>query len=101
MNPTDWKDTDFTWTLEKILAHVGWKEDSIKRLYYGKSHCCRCGCGGKYHERGSRGFKRYMNMLKRGVMLAHDWTKADISSRCYVNVDLAGTNDRCICLYIS
>lgn len=87
-------------TLTEILTLVGWSESNVKRLYYGKSHCCRCGCGGTYHDRGTRGYTRYMNMLKRGVQLAHPFEAEDIDKTCYVNIDLANTNDRCICLYV-
>jgi len=85
--------------LDEILKLVNWKQSDITRLYYGKSHCCRCGCGGTYHDRGTPGFKRYINQLLRGVELAHPFQKDDIDAGCYVNIDLAFTNDRCICLY--
>lgn len=83
--------------LDEILKLNGWNESDITKIYYGKSHCCRCGCRGTYHERGSRGFTKAMNALKRGV-LAMPTSKDDVGSN-YINIDLEYTNDKCYCLY--
>lgn len=83
--------------LIEILKLNNWKESDITQIYYGKSHACRCGCCGTYHERGSRGFTKALNALKRGV-LALPTSKDDVGSN-YININLEYTNDRCYCLY--
>lgn len=52
--------------LDEILKPAGWTTNDIKRIYSGLDHCCRCGCGGKYHDRGTIGFKRILNKLIAG-----------------------------------
>ena len=86
-------------TLNEILNMLGWTEADIEKIYYGKSHACRCGCCGNYFRPGERGFNRHMNSLRRGVLKAHEFELFDIDVACYINIDLAYTNDRCICLY--
>ena len=86
-------------TLDEVLKMLNWNEADVVKIYYGKSHCCRCGCKGNYFKVGERGFKRHLNALKRGIQLAHEFKCDDINAACYVNIDIANTNDRCICLY--
>ena len=50
----------------KTLKDAGWTEESITRIYHGGDNVCRCGCAGRYFERGSHGFTRALNALRRG-----------------------------------
>ena len=54
--------------LAETLAKAGWTEASIKQIYHGGDHVCRCGCAGNYLERGTRGFTRALNILRKGFM---------------------------------
>lgn len=54
--------------LNVVLAKAGKTEDSIKRIYHGGDHVCRCGCAGNYLERGTKGFTRALNALRTGFM---------------------------------
>lgn len=112
--------------LEKILAPAGWTIDSITRIYSGLDHCCRCGCGGKYHERGTIGFKRILNKLITGkvtpypkgkkrwvtgaghneviVEVGIDYGGAAYDGEMpksfnYINIPIDETSNRCYCLY--
>ena len=85
-------------TLKEILDKTGWSESDIKKVYSGKSHTCRCGCQGDYFGRGSPEFDEIMAEIKEGVMLDHGFSDDDIGPG-YVNLDLAGTDDMCYCLY--
>lgn len=83
--------------LDEILKLNNWNESDITRIYYGKSHTCRCGCHGTYHERGSRGFTKAINALKRGVLVM-PISKDDVGDN-YININIEYTNDKCYCLY--
>lgn len=112
--------------LDQILTPAGWKVDDIKKIYSGLDHCCRCGCGGTYHERGTIGFKRILNKLiagkvtpypagkKRHVTGAgHNEVIEEVGidyggsaydgkmpkSFNYINIPIDGTSNRCYCLY--
>ena len=113
--------------LDAILAPAGWTADSITRIYSGLDHCCRCGCGGKYHDRGTVGFKRILNKLIAGKVTpyptgtpryvkggghnelldepgldyggsAFDGGKIPANVE-YINIPIDGTSNRCYCLY--
>lgn len=83
--------------LDEILRLNNWNKSNITRIYYGKSHACRCGCNGTYHERGSIGFVKAINALKHGVLVM-PISKDDIGSN-YININIEYTNDKCYCLY--
>lgn len=113
--------------LEDIIKPAGWTIDSITRIYSGLDHCCRCGCGGKYHERGTIGFKRILNKLITGKVVpypagkkrhvtgaghnevieevgidyggsAYDGGKMPANVD-YINIPIDETSNRCYCLY--
>jgi len=84
--------------LDEILRLAGWTEDSVTRLYVGKSHACRCGCCGDYFDRGTPEFEEAMQKLRDGVELVHDFGPDDLGPN-YVNVDTDEDEDTCICLY--
>ena len=102
--------------LAETLSKAGWTEDSITKIYHGGDHVCRCGCAGKYFERGSVGFNRAMNALKRGFMTeekgevvfvtGYGHNEMQVSDGVelggnYINIpEAAATNhNRCYCLY--
>ena len=73
---------------------IDWSK--VKTIYYGKDAWCRCGCGGTYHEPGSKGFARYMNKFNSfmPVMLPKlEWAE----DKTWVNLSLA--NNKAITLY--
>ena len=102
--------------LAEVLKKANWTEDSIKRIYHGGDHVCRCGCAGKYFERGTIGFTRALNTLRKGFMTetAGDkvWVSGyghnemqtsegiDIKSD-YINIPEANDprHNKCYCLY--
>lgn len=43
--------------LDEILAKRGKQVEDIRQIYYGKDHCCRCGCKGNYADVGTPVFK--------------------------------------------
>lgn len=103
--------------LDETLKLAGWTEDSIKKIYHGGDHVCRCGCAGNYFDRGSVGFKRALNALKRGFLTEERGDKVyvtgyghnefqisdgvEIDKRCYINVPIADDprHNKCYCLY--
>ena len=115
-------------TLDEILKPAGWTIDSIKRIYSGLDHCCRCGCGGTYHDQGTIGFKRILNKLVAGKVTpypkgklrhvtgaGHDEVINEVgidyggsayddngkipASFNYINIPIDETSNRCYCLY--
>ena len=103
---------DFAETLKK----AGWTEDSITRIYHGGDHVCRCGCAGKYLDRGTKGFARALNALRKGFMTESRGDKVWVSGyghnemqtsdgvEIYGNcINIPEANDprhnKCYCLY--
>lgn len=102
--------------LEKTLAGAGWTEDSIKRIYHGGDHVCRCGCAGRYFERGSIGFSRAMHKLRKGFVTeskgdevyvtgyGHDEIQVSdgvVNGGIYINIPIYTDphHNKCYCLY--
>lgn len=114
-------------TLDEILKPAGWTVDDIKKIYSSLDHCCRCGCGGKYHDRGTIGFKRILNKLIAGKVTpypagkerhilgaghnevieevgidyggsAYDGGKIPKKFN-YINIPIDETSNKCYCLY--
>lgn len=102
--------------LNETLVAAGWTEDAIKRIYHGGDHVCRCGCAGTYLERGSRGFTRAMNILKRGFMTEAEGDKVYVTGyghdemqvsdgvtidKSYINIPIYDDprHNKCYCLY--
>ena len=101
---------------EKVLSNAGWSEDSITRIYHGGDYVCRCGCAGNYLERGTRGFTRALNILRKGFMTDEKGDKIWVSgyghneqhisdgidiSDNYINIPIANDprHNKCYCLY--
>jgi len=102
--------------LNETLAKAGWTENSIKKIYRGGDHVCRCGCAGRYFERGDRGFTRALNELRRGFLTEEEGDKVYVSGwghneeqisdgidiQCdYINIPIATDprHNKCFCLY--
>ena len=102
--------------LDEALKLAGWTEESITKIYHGGDHVCRCGCAGKYFERGTVGFTRALNALKRGFMTEEKGEQVYVSGYGhneyqisdgvdaqlnYINVPEydAPNHNRCYCLY--
>ena len=99
------------------LVAAKWSIDNVKRIYSGLDHCCRCGCGGKYFEQGSIGFKRILNKLIAGKV--EPYPKGEVRRVVggghnenvieegldfggdYLNIPIAGTSNKCYCLYFA
>lgn len=101
---------------DETLKSAGWTEESITKIYHGGDHVCRCGCAGNYFERGTRGFTRALNALKRGFMTEEKGDKVWVSGYghdeeqvsdgidfggSYINIPEAdaSNHNRCYCLY--
>ena len=102
--------------LANTLKKAGWTEDSITRIYHGGDHVCRCGCAGKYFDRGTKGFTRVLNALRKGFMTESEgeevWVygyghdEKQISDGVEINgnyINVPEANDpkhnKCYCLY--
>ena len=103
--------------LNETLAKAGWTEDTIQKIYRGGDHVCRCGCAGKYYVRGSRGFTRALNELRRGFLTEEAGDKVhvtgwghdeivtsegiDINRNIYIDIPIATDprHNKCYCLY--
>lgn len=102
--------------LSKTLAAAGWTEESITRIYHGGDHVCRCGCAGTYFERGTTGFTRALNKLRKGFMTESKGDKVYVTGYGhnemqtsdgidaqlnFINIPEAGAanHNRCYCLY--
>lgn len=44
-----------THTLPEVLTRAI-ADGTVSRIYHGKDDACRCGCKGRYYNRGDRGF---------------------------------------------
>ena len=103
--------------LQEMLDSVAakWTPDNVQRIYSGLDHCCRCGCGGKYYDRGSVGFKRILSKLIAGKVEPYpagtqryvtggghkEWIieeGLDFHGD-YLNIPIAETSNKCYCLY--
>lgn len=85
--------------------------DQITKIYHGLENCCRCGCGGKYFKRGTRGFTRALNTIQKpkfkalaeGELMHTSYGVAicrgiDHGSN-YLDIPYNANTDKCYCLY--
>ena len=49
-------------SLDELFEHTG---KGIAKIYSGKDHYCRCGCGGKYYYAGSKLFNGIIKRAKK------------------------------------
>ena len=103
--------------LQDMLNAVAakWMPEDVKRIYSGLDHCCRCGCGGTYYDKGSTGFKRILNKLVAGEVepykagefrfVVGGGHRENIIEEgldfggSYLNIPIANTSNECYCLY--
>jgi len=103
-----------TSALEKIFANDPRKRtrEQITRIYHGLENCCRCGCGGKYHASGSRGFKMAISKMQKPdfhIVEAGDpmWSRQYGIRKSegvtygpnYIDIPYDAEHDKCYCLY--
>ena len=96
------------------LATHNRKITDIKRIYHGLCNCCRCGCGGRYFDAGTVGFKRALNKIQKpdfkplaeGTEViapahGHSIVKSEgiVYDRTYLDIPYNKDNDKCFCLY--
>lgn len=96
------------------LAKHNRKITDITKIYSGLCNCCRCGCGGRYFEAGSVGFKRALNKIQKpdfeplaeGTEVIapahdHDIVKSEgiVYDHTYLDIPYNKDNDKCFCLY--
>ena len=80
----------------------------------GLCNCCRCGCGGRYFDAGTVGFKRALNKIQKpdfeplaeGTEViapahGHSIVKSEgiVYDRTYLDIPYNKDNDKCFCLY--
>lgn len=102
--------------LANTLAEAGWTEESITKIYHGGDHVCRCGCAGRYFRRGTPGFTRALNALRKGFMTESKGDKLHVSgyghneiqrskgvdaNLNYINIPIFDDprHNKCYCLY--
>lgn len=99
--------------LDEVLKQANWTEESIVKIYHGFDNCCRCGCGGRYFDRGTPGFNRALNKIRSDKFVVrpkgevHNAPRHEGKVVCeglmidgnYINIPEQGTNDKCYCLY--
>ena len=98
--------------LEKLLEKYGRNLETVTKIYHGLDHCCRCGCGGRYFYRGTSGFTRAVNTMKKdeflpltpgNTMYTHDGRAMKCegigSGKNYLNIPYDGSKDKCYTLY--
>lgn len=98
--------------IDEILKSSGRDLNDVTRIYHGYDHSCRCGCGGKYFDRGSRGFTRSINALRKpgttclgpgtGVTTRHGEhivSNGLVAGRTYINIPYDAARDKCYTLY--
>lgn len=97
--------------LVSTLAKYNRKLSDITRIYSGRENCCRCGCGGRYFDRGTVGFTRAINKMKRddfkplpkGADMYASYglqkSRGIEFGENYVDIPYDSDNDKCYCLY--
>jgi hypothetical protein len=94
-----WKPISF----EDLLKKFGRTEDEIEKIYHGKDHWCRCGCGGNYFYRGveteKRGFNRALSSLKKETFESFDIEYHDYGGGAWLNIPKANQDNKCYCIY--
>lgn len=85
--------------LAELLTVNGKSVEDITQIYHGKNKWCRCGCGGKYFEKGERGFTRALNAMQKESFVAGDYEPVEFGST-YVNIPEGEEyQNKAYCLY--
>lgn len=105
--------------LMDALKVAGKSFTDITQIYYGRDHQCRYGCGGKYIEANDPVFIGLLSKIDRCKVLEKGepirFTRNSMhygSNRVsdgieyaddmsWINIPLAGTVDRCYCIYFN
>lgn len=87
-------------TFEEVLAEIGKSVDDIEKVYHGKDHWCRCGCGGNYFYNGvdKAGYTRAINKMKKPDFKAFD-IESNTGSVTWINIPDADRDNMCYCIY--
>lgn len=90
-----------TLTLEDILKDDPQKRkvENITEIYRGRDNYCRCGCGGVYHNKGSKGFTQALNRLSKGIDAYMFCNRKVEYGKTYINIPYDAENDKCYCIY--
>ena len=95
------------------LAKHNRKITDITKIYSGLCNCCRCGCNGKYFDKGSRGFTRALNAIQdpefkplaEGTVVwapaRHEHVKSEgaVYVGTCLDIPYDKDTDKCYCLY--
>lgn len=64
------------------------KDCEVKQVYFGKDHCCRCGCGGTYYD-----YPTNLKEIKRNLNRANKFLhKHSHECELYINPNKDGEN---------
>ena len=99
--------------LIKLLNEHGKKLEDVRKIYSGLCNCCRCGCGGKYLDKGSRGFTRALNAIQdpefkplaEGTAVwapaRHEHVKSEgvVYGGTCLDIPYDKDTDKCYCIY--
>ena len=99
--------------ITETLAQANLTIEDITRIYHGKDHECRCGCKGRYFEKGTAGFKRALRTiqsdkfspLKKGDRMMHSQRHCWVETEgvevddCFINIPYDAEHDKCYTLY--
>ena len=87
-------------TFKDLLAKAGKTEDDIEKIYHGKDHHCRCGCGGNYFYKGvdKAGYTRAVNKMKDPTFESYN-IEGDPYGGDYINIPDANRDNMCYCIY--
>lgn len=88
-------------SFKDVLAEIGKTEDDIEKIYHGKDHWCRCGCGGNYFYHGvdKTGYTRAINKMKKPEFKAYNIESHDSSMATWINIPDAMQDNMCYCIY--
>ena len=99
--------------IEKILETIDKKPEDIVKIYRGRDHHCRCGCGGDYFYRGRDDeFNEILDEIMSDDFIPLEagtemYSEDDGPFECdgvdvkksYINIPYDCTTDECYCLY--
>ena len=80
-----------------ILKEANREEKDITRVYHGLDHWCRCGCGGRYFDKGERGFTRALNAMKKADFKTDNVEQGET----WINIPEALKDNNCYCIYFN
>lgn len=84
--------------IEAILEKIGRRPEDVTKIYYGGDNVCRCGCKGRYAEKGTPLFRRYMTKMAK-TPLAADARWPEDGYWVNLPTDVSTRVGKCFCLY--